>query len=101
MRKVEKRSYVAVWSLPPTNSEVAEQLELGLFAGVPWEGRSPRVLTRGSMGLILKPEAAKARATFVDPDQIEMFPRRKAPRRYNPPVGRSSGAFSLLLLPRR
>ena len=67
------------WRPPPTNSVVSEQLELGLYVDEPWEGRSPRGLTRGHLGIILKPEAAKHERYFVDPDQLDMFTRRQAP----------------------
>ncbi len=52
-----------------------DQLELQLFEGVPWAGRSPRALTRAGSGFILKPEAAEAVTFLLDPDQLEFFPR--------------------------
>jgi len=58
----------------PTSAVV--QLELALNdvrVNVPWEGRSPRVLTRAAMSPIFKAQAAKARAVFTDPAQCEMW----------------------------
>ncbi len=67
------------WRLPPSDGEVVqEQLELGLFRGEPWEGRSPRGLTRGHLGVILKPEAAKSTSAIRDPLQVNLFERRLA-----------------------
>ena len=72
------------------------QLELALFTGEPWEGKSPRALTKVALGLIFKPGGAKKRERFAfDDRQIEMFPEAiKEPRQYG-------GAPSLLPLPRR
>ncbi len=47
----------------------SEQLALGLFPGVPWDGRSPRVLTRAHKGLIFKPRGA-SREVGLDPQQV-------------------------------
>jgi len=41
---------------------------------LPWQGRSPRVLTRAHLGLILQPEAQKDDRFFVDPNQCDLFP---------------------------
>ncbi len=49
------------------------QLELALDdsrARVPWEGRSPRALTKGSKVVILRTRAAKS---CLGPGQIELF----------------------------
>ena len=61
------------------------QLSLDLFPGVPWDGRSPRVLTKGHLGLIFTALAPKARAISLDPRQLEFWPpEEKAPRRGAP-----------------
>jgi len=71
-----KSALVAGWTFPiqGTPSD-GDQFELGLFAEEPWEGRSPRVLTRGHLGLIFKPQGGEALADRIDPCQVEMFPR--------------------------
>ena len=54
---------------------VVVQLELGLYPGEPWQGRSPRGLTRVHLGVILKPEAEKSVSDLVlDPCQYDLFP---------------------------
>ena len=60
----------------------SEQLDLGLFKEEPWDGRSPRSLTRVGLGLFSEQERQKSDRFFVDPDQTDMFRRRqkKAPR---------------------
>jgi len=74
-----------------------EQLELGLWPGEPWNGRSPRVLTRGHLALIFNARAAEARAFFYDPFQLPLWPTEKrAPRRR---LGAPS-ASTLLPLPK-
>jgi len=75
------------------------QLELILCMpelSVPWEGRSPRELTRGHDILIFRRKAGKSVSEFVDPDQLELWPEltEKAPSILE-------GAPSLLPLPRR
>ena len=50
------------------------QLQLGLFRNEPWEGRSPRGLTRARLGVIFKPRGVKDDCFFVDSLQFEMFP---------------------------
>ncbi len=79
------------WSLEQARSRqafpsVGDQLSFVgvLFAGVPWEGRSPRALTRGALGLIFKPQGVKSVSDFVDPEQYDLFPeaKEKAPWKY-------------------
>ncbi len=60
--------------------EAVGQLSLALFPGEPWEGRSPRGLTRVGMGVILKPQGVRARVPFLDPLQVDVFPRRSRER---------------------
>ena len=52
------------------------QLELDLFPGEPWAGKSPRALTRVGLGLIFKAQAVRARVSF-DERQLDFFPRRR------------------------
>ena len=63
---------------------------------LPWEGRSPRVLTAGFVRFTLKAQAAKSTSDFVSCDQLEMFRehQKRLPRGYG-------GAPSLRELPRR
>ena len=55
------------------------QLELDLFPGEPWDGRSPRVLTRGHMGFIFNARAGRARVQ-VDHTQLHFWPLNEAKR---------------------
>ena len=74
----------------------SEQLELALFPGVPWNGRSPRVLTRAQLGVIFTARA-ESHAVEMHPEQLMLFPvggtgkREKVPWVYQ-------GAPSLLPL---
>ena len=73
----------------------SEQLSLRLdWSGVPWEGRSPRVLPRGYNSLFLRREPQKDARQIIDPKQIDMFNAGSTGPR------KSSGAPSLLPLPR-
>ena len=55
-----------------------DQFELRLFPGEPWEGRSPRSLTRGWKALFLKPEAP-SHELRTDELQLDLFwPPKKA-----------------------
>ncbi len=51
---------------------------------LPWEGRSPRELTKVQMSLFSSQEAQKSMSEFKDPAQLEFcFERQKrAPRKY-------------------
>jgi len=76
-------------------------IQLELFEGgtvivkVPWDGRSPRALTRVALGITLKAQAKKSASDFVDPEQYDLWlPLKERPPRY-------SGAAPLLPLPRR
>ena len=40
---------------------------------LPWQGRSPRGLTRARLSVIFKPEAQKHERFFVDLDQFDLF----------------------------
>ncbi len=74
-------------------------LQLDLFrdaSRVPWEGRSPRSLTRVAKALFLSHKAQKRERFFVDPYQIDLF---GAGSERLPRV--SGGAPSLVPLPRR
>jgi len=72
---------------------VGEQLELELFPGEPWSGRSPRVLTRGHLGFIFTARAEGARV-ILDPLQLDLFPRRRQRLKF-----RARSAPTLLPLP--
>jgi len=62
---------------------------------LPWQGRSPRALTRASKALFFRREPQKDDSFFVDPNQGGLFHVAiKGLRMY-------SGAPSLLPLPRR
>jgi len=52
-----------------------DQLRLDLFAGEPWDGRSPRVLTRGHLGIIFKARAAKSTGATDFCEQLELWPK--------------------------
>ncbi len=68
-----------------------DQLELDLFKGVPWGGRSPRALTRVALSIIFKPEGVREDSIFFDMRQIDLF-KKSGPRRF-------AGASPLLPLP--
>jgi len=71
-------------------SRVGDQLALALGEGflvgassLPWEGRSPRALTRGYVRFTLKAQAGKSMGDFVDPEQRDFWlPIKKAPPIY-------------------
>ncbi len=50
-----------------------EQYCLRLFEGVPWEGRSPRGLTRGRFALFSS-QSAPPHEVFFDREQLEFWP---------------------------
>ena len=77
-----------------------EQLSLALEGEerlrIPWDGRSPRALTRVGLSLIFKAQAAKSTSDFsIDPGQYDLF---RAAIKGRPQYG---GAPSLLPLPPR
>jgi len=58
-------------------------VQLDLFEDVeslPWYGRAPRTLTRGSIALFLERERQEDARYFADPDQVDMFRRRRKNR---------------------
>ncbi len=65
---------------------IAMQLDLwqSQLESLPWMGRSPRELTRGSIALFLRREPQKDERFFVDPAQLDLFRavKRKAPWKY-------------------
>jgi len=85
--------YKDVGEAPVIN--VGDQLEMTLFPGEPWEGRSPRGLTRVGLGLIFKALAVESASDYVDPLQLDLFPRRRQRTIYSG----SAGAPTLLPLP--
>ncbi len=78
---------------PPRDGD---QLRLDLFRGVPWDGQSPRVLTRGFIPLFLR-QKPPSHEVFFNPEQLELWPI-EAPPREKSPRGSTPGA-SLLLKP--
>jgi len=53
---------------------IASQLSLQLgLSRLPWEGKSPRSLTRGAIALFLRREPQKDDRFFVDPNQYDLF----------------------------
>ncbi len=57
-----------------------DQLLLDLFKGVPWDGRSPRGLTRVQIGLFFRPEP-QGHEVEPDPAQLQMWPVAVRPPR--------------------
>ena len=48
---------------------------------LPWQGQSPRALTRVAKALFLRPEPQKDDRFFADPDQTDLFhAAKKGPR---------------------
>ena len=63
--------------------EGEEWLALGVGHSLPWEGRSPRALTKGYERFTLKAQAAKSVSDFVDPEQYDLWlTMKKAPWKY-------------------
>ena len=62
---------------PRVGEDGTVQLELDLFPGEPWQGHSPRALTRGALGLIFKAQAVKSASAVFDVTQLDFFPRRR------------------------
>ena len=63
----------------------SEQLDLwqAELDALPWQGRSPRSLTRGGIALFLRRELEKDDRFFVDPNQADLFSSTtNAPRIY-------------------
>ncbi len=69
--------------------------ELRALSRVPWEGRSPRSLTRGAVDFIFKPSGKKSMSDLLSPAQLEFWRRIEVPR------GELPGAPLLLGLPKR
>jgi len=76
---------------------VSEQLEMDLFPGEPWGGRSPRGLTRVGLGLFSKRER-QGHEVEKDPAQLDAWglPTKATQRKRAPE--QSSGAPPLLPL---
>ena len=71
--------------------------QLYLFEGMvdlPWDGRSPRSLTRSAKALFFKRERQKNERFFVDVNQMDLFSRRQ------PGLPQYGGAPSLLPVPK-
>ncbi len=60
-----------------------DQFRLQLFPGVPWDGQSPRALTRGGLALFLRPEPP-SHEVFFDPEQLELWPVERPPMNKGP-----------------
>jgi len=80
------------------HSRVGEQLNLKLYPEDPWDGVSPRVLTRGYRFLSLRRKPAKSTRLVEDPEQLEFWPVER-PHRINGPVRSTASGASLLLEP--
>jgi len=63
----------------------SEQLDLwqAELDALPWQGQSPRALTKARIAVFLRREPQKDDRFFVDPNQIDLWlPAKKAPRKY-------------------
>ena len=82
----------------------SDQLELSLFEGVPWEGRSPRALTRVGLTreaeVSIFPSRAGGHEVFVDPEQYGLWPTDD-PYESQGRRGVAPGAPLLVEVPRR
>jgi len=75
-----------------------DQLRLDLFPEVPWDGRSPRGLTRSNNVLYLKPELPRPRGDGgSSEDQLELLPTDGPHRKRVTPTSSSVGATPLLV----
>ena len=66
---------------------MSDQLDLfeKELSRLPWRGRSPRSLTRGSKALFLRREPQKDASFVIGPEQLELFHVAKArPREISP-----------------
>ncbi len=72
----------------------SEQLLLELWPGEPWQGVSPRALTRSRMGLFLRRKPPR-HEVFFDADQLELWPVEGHTKRDAPPS--PSGGAPLLI----
>ncbi len=59
---------------PVDPSRDGDQLVLPLFEGVPWDGRSPRVLTKGFIPLFLRRKPSESTRLVEDWEQLEFWP---------------------------
>jgi len=80
----------------------SDQLRLRLFDDLPWDGVSPRFLTRGFIPLFLR-QKPPSHEVFFDPEQLELWPEASATQREEPQPELVRVGASLLLkhLPRR
>jgi len=76
---------------PPRDGD---QLRLALFVDVAWDGRSPRVLTKGFIPLFLR-RKPPPHEVFFDEDQLELWPIERPHRKKSPDRVVSVGAPSL------
>jgi len=77
-----------------------DQLTLDLFKGEPWDGRSPRSLTRAGLAFIFKPKAP-SHEVFFNPENYMLWPIDRPPRGKSSRRAVSPAASLLLPLPRR
>ncbi len=77
----------------PLNSE---QLELDLFPGIPWNGRSPRGLTRPHYSVFLRPEPPRHEVKMHDPAQIVLSLAEAATLKKKPLQRLAAGAPLLI-----
>ncbi len=84
---------------PPRDGD---QLRLALFDDVPWDGITPRVLTKGHKALSLRQKPPR-HEVFFDPEQRELELSDRPHREKSPTLSYASSGASLLLepLPRR
>ncbi len=73
-----------------------DQLRLDLFAGVPWDGQSPRALTRGFIPLFLR-QKPPSHEVFLIHEQFELWPIDRPPREEGPRRVLSVGAHSFTM----
>jgi len=69
----------------PTRDKRQLDLWQAELDGLPWQGQSPRALTKVGLSLFSRREPQKDDRFFVDPNQIDLFraAKRKAPREFS------------------
>ena len=78
-----------------------DQLRLDLFQGEPWDGRSPRYLTRARNALFLRQKPPPHEVRTTDPLQYDLWPAERGEMKRNAPSGHVRDGAPLLFARKR